>query len=285
LNLNCLCKGTFCCKFDNFLGEKVHQFCKNNWGVISPYLNAIYVLASFSIVSTFNSYLFYNLFTNWYGILFGMTTNNITSENWKNTHTHTHTHTLTGTIQTFCHFLAKFWIKKRRNGIHCYKFHVSWGLNLTNFWEKWLFRGEFGHLLLQLKVLGLFFVGQFFYSSHGFFTSFSLWVTLDEGPRSRVQSWNRAILLDESHKLDPQPFYEGPRSKSDKSQLNPHDTILEGKSIDLNPQNKRAQKGSSWFEEPRCKLGSTACNSRIQFASNESKLVPRNLNPGPSSKV
>jgi hypothetical protein len=22
LNLNCLCKGTFCCKFDNFLGGK-----------------------------------------------------------------------------------------------------------------------------------------------------------------------------------------------------------------------------------------------------------------------
>jgi hypothetical protein len=94
---------------------------------------------------------------------------------------------LTGTIQTFCYFLANFWIKKRRNGIHSYKFHVSWGLNLTNFWEKWLFRGEFGHLLLQLNILGLFFVGQFFYSSHGFFTSFSLGVTLDEGPRSRVQ--------------------------------------------------------------------------------------------------
>jgi hypothetical protein len=26
-------------------------------------------------------------------------------------------------------------------------------------------------------------------------------------------------------------------------------------------------------------------NSRIQFASNESKLVPRKLDPGPSSKV
>ncbi len=43
------------------------------------------------------------------------------------------------------------------------------------------------------------------------------------------------------------------------------------------------------FEEPRiCKLGSKArSNSRIKFASNESKLAPRNLdNPGsPPSKV
>ncbi len=65
-----------------------------------------------------------------------------------------------------------------------YKFHVFGGLNSTNFWEKWLFGGEFGHLLLQLIILGLFFVGQFFYSSHGIFTSFPLWVTFDEGPGS-----------------------------------------------------------------------------------------------------
>jgi hypothetical protein len=37
----------------------------------------------------------------------------------------------------------------------------------------------------------------------------------------------------------------------------------------------------SWLEEARCKLGSTAgYNSRIQFASNEFKLDPRNLNLG-----
>ncbi len=111
LNLNCLCKGTFCCKFDNFLGGKVHQFFKNNWGVISPYLNASYVLASFSIVTTFNSYLFYNLFTNWYGILFGMTTKNITSENWKKKHTHTHTHWL-GPSRPSATFWQIFELKK-----------------------------------------------------------------------------------------------------------------------------------------------------------------------------
>jgi hypothetical protein len=49
-------------------------------------------------------------------------------------------------------------------------------------------------------------------------------------------------------------------------------TILKGKSIWFEPQNKqkRAKKESSWFEESRCKVG---FNSRIQFASNESKLV------------
>jgi hypothetical protein len=36
--------------------------------------------------------------------------------------------------------------------------------------------------------------------------------TLDEDPRSRIQG-NRAILLEESHKLDPWPLDEGPRPK------------------------------------------------------------------------
>jgi hypothetical protein len=49
------------------------------------------------------------------------------------------------------------------------------------------------------------------------------------------------ILLDESHKLestklDLWPLDEGPRPKSGKSRLNLHGTILEGKSIDLDPQ-------------------------------------------------
>jgi hypothetical protein len=38
--------------------------------------------------------------------------------------------------------------------------------------------------------------------------------------------------------------------------------------------------------EPRIRLGTKVeSNSRIQFASNQSKLVPRKLYPGPSSKV
>jgi hypothetical protein len=105
--------------------------------------------------------------------------------------------------------------------------------------------------------------------------------TLNEDPRSRVQ-WNRAILLDESHKLDPWPLDESTRPKSGKSRLNLHGTILEGKSIGWNPKKTRAKKGNSWFEEPRCKLGSNIGSiSRIQFVSNESKLVPTNLKLGP----
>jgi hypothetical protein len=43
----------------------------------------------------------------------------------------------------------------------------------------------------------------------------------------------------------------------------------------------RPKKQSSWFGEPQCKLGSnTGSNSRILFASYESKLVPKNLDPG-----
>jgi hypothetical protein len=109
-------------------------------------------------------------------------------------------------------------------------------------------------------------------------------VTLVEGPRSKVQ-WNRAILLDESHKLDPWPLDEGPRPKRDKLRLNLHGTILEGKSIGSNPQQqqkKKVQKESSWFEAPSCKLGS---NSRVQFALNEFKLVLRNLDSQPHLKA
>jgi len=47
----------------------------------------------------------------------------------------------------------------------------------------------------------------------------------------------------------------------------------------------KSNKESSRFEEPRWKLGSKAgSNSRIQFASNGSKLGPRNLNQGPHLK-
>jgi len=40
------------------------------------------------------------------------------------------------------------------------------------------------------------------------------------------------------------------------------------------------------FEEPRIRLGTKVqSNSRIQFASNQSKWVPRKLDAGPLSKV
>jgi hypothetical protein len=50
--------------------------------------------------------------------------------------------------------------------------------------------------------------------------------------------------LDERHKLDTSPIDEGPRPKSDKLRLNPHGTILEGKSNWLEIK-KIVQKGES----------------------------------------
>jgi len=44
----------------------------------------------------------------------------------------------------------------------------------------------------------------------------------------------KAILLDESHRLDPWSLDEGPTPKSDESRLNLHGIILEQKSIGLN---------------------------------------------------
>jgi hypothetical protein len=49
---------------------------------------------------------------------------------------------------------------------------------------------------------------------------------------------------------------------------------------------KELKRESSWLEEPRCNIGSNiGSNSRIQFASNEPKLGPKNLDPEPPSKV
>jgi hypothetical protein len=48
--------------------------------------------------------------------------------------------------------------------------------------------------------------------------------------RSRVQG-NRAILLVESHKLDPQPLDDGEKLKIGQSRLNIHGAIFKGKSI------------------------------------------------------
>jgi hypothetical protein len=53
--------------------------------------------------------------------------------------------------------------------------------------------------------------------------------------QAKVQ-WNRAILLAESHKLDPQPLDEGPRPKSGKERLKLHD--MEEKSIGWDKKKK-----------------------------------------------
>jgi hypothetical protein len=51
-----------------------------------------------------------------------------------------------------------------------------------------------------------------------------------------------AILLDESHKLDPWPLDEGPRPKSGKLRLNLHGIILQGKSIGSNQKKEKEKK-------------------------------------------
>jgi hypothetical protein len=51
-----------------------------------------------------------------------------------------------------------------------------------------------------------------------------------------------AILLDESHKLDPRPLAEGRRPKSGKLRLNLHGIILEGKSIGSNQKKEKKEK-------------------------------------------
>ncbi len=66
--------------------------------------------------------------------------------------------------------------------------------------------------------------------------------------------------------MDPRRLDKGQKLKIGQSRLNIHGTNLKGKSI-----------GSEFFKkelkgEPRSK-------SRIQFASNESKLVPKTLGP------
>jgi len=60
----------------------------------------------------------------------------------------------------------------------------------------------------------------------------------------------------------------------------------ENELIWTHPTKRKSSKERSRFGEPRCKLGSKArTNSRIQFASKETKLVPKNFDPIPPSKV
>jgi len=81
------------------------------------------------------------------------------------------------------------------------------------------------------------------------------------------------ILLVESFKLVPRPLDEGPRPKSGKLRLTYVAPVLEGKSI--GSDQKTVQKG-----ELLIRLGTKVqSNSRIQFASNQSKLVLRKIQP------
>jgi hypothetical protein len=120
---------------------------------------------------------------------------------------------------------------------------------------------------------------------HRFFrTSQGLRAILNKGPRSSDQ-WIQAILFVESFKLVPRPLDEGPRPKSGKLRKTYMEPVLEGKSIGSD-QETLLKKESPWFGEPRIRLGTKVqFSSRIQFGSNQSTLVPRKLDPRPSSKV
>jgi hypothetical protein len=112
------------------------------------------------------------------------------------------------------------------------------------------------------------------------------------GPRSSVQ-WNRAILLNERHKLDSWPLDRGSKTQnSAKSTLNLHVTNLEEKSIvwtqkfKIKIKIKKLKKWRAYDLKNRdaSKGPRQGPTLRIQFASNESKLVARNLDRRPHLK-
>ncbi len=93
--------------------------------------------------------------------------------------------------------------------------------------------------------------------------------------------WMRVI----NWTLGPMAFR--PRSKTKKWQIKAKPICHHfGEKINWFICKKKDKNESSRFEEPRGKLGSKArSNSRIQFAWNEFKWVPQNLDHGTPSKV
>jgi hypothetical protein len=97
--------------------------------------------------------------------------------------------------------------------------------------------------------------------------------------------WIQTILSVESFKLVPRPLNEDPKPKSGKLRLNVHHTCFGRKINWFRPKNSPKWRAPD-LEEPRIWLGTKVqSNSRILFASHQSKLVPRVLDPGPWSKV
>jgi hypothetical protein len=104
---------------------------------------------------------------------------------------------------------------------------------------------------------------------------FTLRPTLDKGPRSRDQ-WIQAILL------VPRPLDKGPRPL-DKWPIEAKPTWhLFWRENQLGRTQKTVLKGDLliWRTKNQVRLGTKVqSNSRIRFASNQSKLVPRKLDP------
>jgi hypothetical protein len=97
--------------------------------------------------------------------------------------------------------------------------------------------------------------------------------------------------LDESHKLDAGPLDEGSRPKSGKFEAKLTWHHFGGKINWFKPE-KIQEKNSTKKERAHdlknqdARVGSPqSSNSRIQFASNESKLVPRHFEHSTPSKV
>jgi hypothetical protein len=82
--------------------------------------------------------------------------------------------------------------------------------------------------------------------------------------------------------LDPRALDEGLRTKSDKMRLNLHGTCFEGKINGLGPKS-RALKGAHDLKNQDASYSQRQDPTQgFNFAS---KLVPMNLDFGPSSKV
>jgi hypothetical protein len=61
--------------------------------------------------------------------------------------------------------------------------------------------------------------------------------------------------------------------------------VLEGKSIGLDQKTMLKGELLIWRTKSQARDQGRESNSRIQFASNQFKLIPRILDPGPLSKV
>jgi hypothetical protein len=105
------------------------------------------------------------------------------------------------------------------------------------------------------------------------------WRSMVQGP----MKWRKSLLA-ESHKLGPTAFRWVSKTKKWQIKAKPTMAPFWRENQLVQTQKKQELKGeSSWFGEPRCKLGFKGrSNSRIQFASNESKLVSRNLDIVPT---
>jgi hypothetical protein len=94
---------------------------------------------------------------------------------------------------------------------------------------------------------------------------------------------NSSNLIAKSFKLVLRRLDKGPRPKSGKLRLNLHGSCFGGKIHWFRHRNSAKGELLIWrTKNIRTKIQS---NSRIRFASNQDKLVPRKLDPGPLSKV